>query len=84
MINSLIVLLLLAILVWLWYVDRKTDNPPVFYITVNIDGDQNVKRVEKQGGEKAPSASKTKKEIPIEVPKKADDWLNINPTDSNL
>lgn len=86
-----LLLLLLLVLVWIYTIDRKKAEPPVFNINVNIDGLDNVKTENRQqttsvNESLSTPAKKTKKVIPIEEPKKnsAVDWKDITPTDSNL
>ena len=83
--DFLIILLLVAVLVWVYFVDKKTERPQVLNIDVNIsmsdDGvssDSSTTYNQKTENRKP----KTTKEIPIETGTTGSDWKNLKITDS--
>lgn len=89
-----LLLILLAVVLWVYSVDNKKTKPPVVNITLNVDGLDNTQTGNRQqttsineNPSMTPNKKKAKKKvIPIEEPPKkaSTDWKDITPTDSNL
>lgn len=64
--------------IWLYIHDRKIEKP-IINVIVNVP---NSKGENKQT-EYTPTTTKKTKAISIEEPDRSDDWLKVEPTDSN-
>lgn len=79
----LIILLLVAVLVWVYFVDKKAEKPQVLNIDVNISMPEGVANTTTgQSGATENRKPKTTKEIPIETGRTGSDWKNLKITDS--
>jgi len=84
-VEFLIILLLVAILVWVYFVDKKTEKPQVLNIDVNVslpEMGSNVSTTTNTTSKTENRKQKTTKEIPIEGSKPVNSWKNLEITDS--